>query len=143
MLFDPRLVRKQLAFMLGRQQVFLELEEGECEDSEDLTDIMSNVHLNNNFLALGREVREGGGGEGGREERKRERGWGGGGICATFVVSDLPSKFQIPPSSSNSSAPSFLSPPPLPSSTLQLDIMEPKLPEDIYKTHLEHAREQH
>ena len=23
----------------------------------------------------------------------------------------------------------------------QLDIMEPKVPEDIYKTHLEHARE--
>ena len=42
--------------MLGRQQMFLELEEEECEDSEDLTDIMSNVHLNNNFLALGREV---------------------------------------------------------------------------------------
>ena len=36
--------------------MFLELEEEECEDSEDLTDIMSNVHLNNNFLALGREV---------------------------------------------------------------------------------------
>ena len=51
-----RLVRKQLAFMLGRQQVFLELEEGECEEVDDLTDIMSNVHLNNNFLALAREV---------------------------------------------------------------------------------------
>ena len=85
-----RLVRKQLAFMLGRQQVFLELEEqnedieekneggeerneeGEersegadkaeemeqngVEDAEDLTEIMSNVHLNNNFLALAREV---------------------------------------------------------------------------------------
>jgi len=45
----------------------------------------------------------------------------GGGICATFVVSDLPSKFQIPPSSSNSS-PSFLSPPPLPSSSPFLHI---------------------
>ena len=74
------MVRKQLAFMLGRQQVFLELEErnedmeteggaeGEwnadaavelngVEDAEDLTEIMSNVHLNNNFLALAREVR--------------------------------------------------------------------------------------
>lgn len=80
-----RLVRKQLAFMLGRQQVFLELEEQNedvgmeegngggversgdteaaeemeqngVEDAEDLTEIMSNVHLNNNFLALAREV---------------------------------------------------------------------------------------
>ena len=50
------MVKKQLAFMLGRQQVFLELEDGECEDAEDLADIMSNVHLNNNFLALAREV---------------------------------------------------------------------------------------
>ena len=52
--------------MLGRQQMFLELEEEECEDSEDLTDIMSNVHLNNNFLALAREVCGMGGGGGGR-----------------------------------------------------------------------------
>lgn len=56
-----RLVRKQLAFMLGRQQVFLNLDEedngdGEIPDSEDLADIMSNNHLNSNFLALGREV---------------------------------------------------------------------------------------
>lgn len=51
------MVRKQLAFMLGRQQMFVELEEGQCPDVEDLTDIMSNVHLNNNFLALAREVR--------------------------------------------------------------------------------------
>ena len=64
--------------MLGRQQVFLELEEQNedmeegagdgaeeaseamelngVEDAEDLTEIMSNVHLNNNFLALAREV---------------------------------------------------------------------------------------
>ena len=62
--------------MLGRQQVFLELEErnedmeeGDAveqtadtmeqngvEDAEDLMEIMSNVHLNNNFLALAREV---------------------------------------------------------------------------------------
>ena len=77
-----------MAFMLGRQQLFLEIEEehndemmddgGEgggavinglilpvnldvmdlsgIEDAEDLTEIMSNVHLNNNFLALAREV---------------------------------------------------------------------------------------
>lgn len=51
-------MRKQLAFMLGRQQVFLDLEETECEDVEDIADIMSNVHLNNNFLALAREVKK-------------------------------------------------------------------------------------
>ena len=50
------MMRKQLAFMLGRQQVFLDLDDKDCPDSEDLTDIMSNVHLNTNFLALGREV---------------------------------------------------------------------------------------
>ncbi len=51
-----RLVRKQLSFMLGRQQVFLDLEEEGVTDSEDLADIMSNNHLNSNFLNLGREV---------------------------------------------------------------------------------------
>lgn len=65
-------MRKQLAFMLGRQQVFLELSE-ELEDYDDLIEIMSNTQLNNNFLSLARE----------------------------------------------------------------LDIMEPKTPEDIYKSHLE------
>ncbi|XP_078696134.1 26S proteasome non-ATPase regulatory subunit 2-like [Branchiostoma floridae x Branchiostoma belcheri] len=69
------LVQKQMAFMLGRQQVYVELPE-ELEDYDDLMEIMSNVHLNNNFLALARE----------------------------------------------------------------LDIMEPKVPEDIYKSHLESTR---
>ena len=41
--------------MLGRQQIFLELED-EVEDFDDLSEIMSNTHLNNNFLALAREV---------------------------------------------------------------------------------------
>ena len=49
------MVRKQLSFMLGRQQMFLELDE-ECSDADDLTEIMSNVHLNTNFLNLAREV---------------------------------------------------------------------------------------
>ena len=44
-----------MAFMLGRQQLFLELDD-DFEGAEDLTEIMSNVHLNANFLALGREV---------------------------------------------------------------------------------------
>ena len=65
-------MQKQMAYMLGRQQVFLELDD-EMEDFDDLTEIMSNAHLNNNFTALARE----------------------------------------------------------------LDIMEPKTPEDIFKTHLE------
>ena len=51
-----RMVQKQLAFMLGRQQIFLELEEKDCPEADDLTEIMANVHLNNNFLNLAREV---------------------------------------------------------------------------------------
>ena len=65
---DPS-IQKQMAFMIGRQQVFL----GEDISDSDLVDIMSNTHLNNHFLSLARE----------------------------------------------------------------LDIMEPKTPEDIYKSHLE------
>eukprot|EP00128_Syssomonas_multiformis_P017422 Colp12_sorted_trinity150504_noHs@33728 len=63
-------VRKQMAFMLGRQHIFLE----DVED--DLLETISNLHLNANFLSLARE----------------------------------------------------------------LDIMEAKTPEDIYKSHLEPAR---
>ncbi|XP_055543393.1 26S proteasome non-ATPase regulatory subunit 2 [Wyeomyia smithii] len=68
-------VQKQLAFMLGRQQIFLELPEG-SNDYDDLVEIMSNSHLNNHFLNLARE----------------------------------------------------------------LDIMEPKTPEDVYKSHLDNSR---
>ena len=50
------MVQKQLAFMLGRQQIFIDLEDIECSEREDLTEIMQNVHLNNNFLGLAREV---------------------------------------------------------------------------------------
>ena len=50
--------------MLGRQQVFLDLEEEEeLEDREDLKEIISNVLLNNNFLNLAREVGSGGWGQ--------------------------------------------------------------------------------
>lgn len=49
--------QKQMAFMLGRHGMFLELNE-DVEDYEDLTEIMSNVQLNSNFLALAREVRK-------------------------------------------------------------------------------------
>ena len=48
---------KQLAFQLGRQQVYLDLDGEDLEDQEDLIEIMANAHLNANFLALGREVR--------------------------------------------------------------------------------------
>lgn len=68
-------VQKQLAFMLGRQQIYLEINENASE-YDDLTEIMANCHLNNHFLTLARE----------------------------------------------------------------LDIMEPKTPEDVYKSHLENTR---
>jgi len=71
---DP-IIQKQLAFMLGRHQFYLELPE-DREDFDDLTEIMSNSHLNNHFLNLARE----------------------------------------------------------------LDIMEAKTPEDVYKTHLDNVR---
>jgi hypothetical protein len=45
----------QLAFMLGRQQVFLELPDT-MEDCEDLNEILSNANLSNHFVALAREV---------------------------------------------------------------------------------------
>lgn len=71
---DPA-VQKQLAFMLARQQICLELDESTPE-YDDLMEIMSNANLNKHFLNLARE----------------------------------------------------------------LDIMEPKTPEDIYKSHLDNAR---
>ena len=59
--------------MLGRQQVFLDLEEEEgLEGREDLKEIISNVLLNNNFLNLAREVNLGVGWS------DRPIGWGGG-----------------------------------------------------------------
>ncbi|KAL8579194.1 26S proteasome non-ATPase regulatory subunit 2 [Nucella lapillus] len=68
-------MQKQLSYMLGRQQIFLELSD-DLEESDELTEIMSNAPLNGAFLSLARE----------------------------------------------------------------LDIMEPKVPEDIYKSHLEPNR---
>lgn len=53
--FIPRLMQKQLAYMLGRQQTYMELDENTPE-LDELKDIMSNTHLNTNFLVLGREV---------------------------------------------------------------------------------------
>lgn len=44
-----------MAYMLGRQQIFLELDE-DMTDYDELTELMSNSHLNTNFLALAREV---------------------------------------------------------------------------------------
>ncbi|XP_044744488.1 26S proteasome non-ATPase regulatory subunit 2 [Coccinella septempunctata] len=70
-------IQKQLAFMLARQQIFLEITDV-LPEHEDLVDIMSNCHLSNHFLNLARE----------------------------------------------------------------LDIMEPKTPEDVYKSHLENTRPQ-
>lgn len=48
-------MQKQLAYMLGRQQIFLELSD-DVEEYDELTEIMSNANLNNNFMALAREV---------------------------------------------------------------------------------------
>lgn len=50
-----RVVRKQLAYMLGRQYVGLELDD-EPKDKADLTSIMSNNHINEHFNSLAREV---------------------------------------------------------------------------------------
>lgn len=71
-------IQKQLAYMLGRQQICLETRENgdSSTDDEELMEIMSNSHLNTHFLNLARE----------------------------------------------------------------LDIMEPKTPEDVYKSHLENSR---
>uniref|UniRef100_T2MDL8 26S proteasome non-ATPase regulatory subunit 2 n=1 Tax=Hydra vulgaris TaxID=6087 RepID=T2MDL8_HYDVU len=66
------LIQKQLAYILGRLQIYIDLDD-DMENSEELSTIISNSHLNNSFLALARE----------------------------------------------------------------LDIMEPKVPEDIYKSHLD------
>ncbi|KAL1493428.1 hypothetical protein ABEB36_011485 [Hypothenemus hampei] len=68
-------IQKQLAFMLGRQHIYIEIPET-IQEYEDLSEIMANCHLNNHFLNLARE----------------------------------------------------------------LDIMEPKAPEDVYKSHLENTR---
>ncbi|KAL1138199.1 hypothetical protein AAG570_009891 [Ranatra chinensis] len=51
---DP-LVRKQLAFMVGRQQLSLDLND-DLPDKTDLTIIMSNVHVNDHFHSLAREL---------------------------------------------------------------------------------------
>lgn len=69
-----RLLRKQMAILLGRHQIFLEYEE--TEEGETLAELNSNAKLHEYFHSLARE----------------------------------------------------------------LDIMEPKTPEGIYKSHLEHSR---
>ncbi|RNA39420.1 26S proteasome non-ATPase regulatory subunit 2 [Brachionus plicatilis] len=72
---DP-LLTKQLAFVLARQQIYWEIDESRVQDADQLTEIMNNSRLSQNFLNLARE----------------------------------------------------------------LDIMEAKVPEDIYKSHLETSR---
>jgi len=49
---EDQTIQKQLAFMIGRQQIFLN---DDILDAE-LIDIMSNAQLNQHFLALGREL---------------------------------------------------------------------------------------
>lgn len=48
-------MQKQLALILGRQQVFLDLD-GDVDEMADLSEIMSNAQLNTNFLSLARYV---------------------------------------------------------------------------------------
>lgn len=50
-----RSVRKQLAYMVGRQQLCLELSD-DLPDKSELTCIMSNAHVNDHFHSLAREV---------------------------------------------------------------------------------------
>lgn len=52
--FD-RLMQKQLAYMLGRQQIFFEFSD-DVEEYDELIEIMFNVNFNNNFMVLVREV---------------------------------------------------------------------------------------
>ena len=52
---EKKLIHKQMAYILGRLQIFLEIDD-DTEDADDLTEIISNAHLNNSFLALAREV---------------------------------------------------------------------------------------
>lgn len=49
---EDQTIQKQLAFMIGRQQIFLN---DDILDAE-LIDIMSNAQLNQHFIALGREL---------------------------------------------------------------------------------------
>ncbi|XP_075233916.1 regulatory particle non-ATPase 1 [Lycorma delicatula] len=48
-------VRKQLAYMVGRQQLVLELSD-DLPDKGELTTIMSNAHVNDHFHSLAREL---------------------------------------------------------------------------------------
>ena len=48
-------MQKQLSYMLGRQQISLELNP-DMEENDELTEIMSNAPLNQAFLSLAREV---------------------------------------------------------------------------------------
>lgn len=48
-------MQKQLAYMLGRQQIFFEFSD-DVEEYDELIEIMFNVNFNNNFMVLVREV---------------------------------------------------------------------------------------
>ena len=127
-----RMMQKQLAYMLGRQQIFLDVED-DVPDFDDLAEIMSNSHLNNNFLALAREV-----------------------MVLLFVICYFYDKtlfcfltrFCCILSACKVSMVKLYDCVVLQCMKLdliesklcfrwQLDIMEPKVPEDIYKSHLE------
>ncbi len=50
------LLRKQLAFILGRQQIYWEVDADKVDNSDLYKEIMSNSRLNQNFLNLAREL---------------------------------------------------------------------------------------
>ncbi len=50
------LVRKQLAFILGRQQIYWDINNEKVDNSDFFKEIMSNSRLNQNFLNLAREL---------------------------------------------------------------------------------------
>ncbi|GAB1598561.1 26S proteasome non-ATPase regulatory subunit 2-like [Argonauta hians] len=52
---DDLLMQKQLSYMLGRQQTYMELDES-TPDLEEIKDIMFNTHLNSNFMKLAIEL---------------------------------------------------------------------------------------
>ena len=55
-LFQCDLIYSYFIIHLFILNLFLELEE-DCSDDDDIIEIMSNVHLNTNFLNLARDVR--------------------------------------------------------------------------------------
>jgi 26S proteasome regulatory subunit N1 len=50
------LIRKQVEFLLARQQIYWDLDGDRVEDADELREIMNNSRLSQNFLNLAREL---------------------------------------------------------------------------------------